>query len=818
MKTSDLKQTAFVGIVATAALGVGTTFTQTTASADSLETPVVNAGTNQNSTTHAEPTNLAEANANLKQVEHSYQEATAELTNAQTNMNEATSAQNQAVEASNRNIKATNNANAQLEAKVAELNSAKNNVANAQVEANNDSQALDQEVAKNPTAEADLFKAETDAQKANQAKIAAGNHESDVQKELESADKSATNLKNNLSTEQNTVDKLTKNVKDLTKASTDAHSNQTNAESKLAEKQNEVDSKINELQSNVDKQPDIITYERTDAKTLNAFDYDRGGENEGAGKTKEVVITDGKETVNIDLTPEQQLDYQSTGAFTYTPNMAEVNKYLVAYINRLREINGITDKVTTDDVAQAFAQARADEMTKNDVLSHRSAMGHPHSWENIAGTVYNTNSDYFYTPYIVLSDQQFAYEELAHWFAEYVNGMTGSGNVQYGHRLALLFSVGNVGFGATNRPGIGANEIDGYSSLDVFAYPDQSSKSEALKNVTYKDEDGRLVMYFNGQRVKFLPETTFNYVSNKKIVTPSKAKLDAQAKLDAYKVQAAKELVDAQAKVDETKAKVDDIDGQLVKSNAELTSHQTILNALKAKLSNSYVILNDLKSKLVEATADVNAANIDKEKADAKLTKVQAKNKALTDARDKYTEAINNVKSLQEKVKTLESDVKVLTETRDGLVAKQEGLDKAVATAKAKVAEAKSAYNVAKSKVEELTSAYVKAQADVLKFTPKPVAKSKHGSQFVNIKYYGDTNLLYSSSNPAQSSELKAYKAQTSTSPKYESGSINSMSVNRQAQLPSTGDESSILTTMGITIMSLFGLLYTGKHRKNTNE
>lgn len=144
---------------------------------------------------------------------------------------------------------------------------------------------------------------------------------------------------------------MTKNVKDLTKASTDAHSNQTNAESKLAEKQNEVDSKINELQSNVDKQPDIITYERTDAKTLNAFDYDRGDANEGPGKQREVVITDGKETVNIDLTPEQQLDYQSTGAFTYTPNMAEVNKYLVAYINRLREINGITDKVTTDDVA-----------------------------------------------------------------------------------------------------------------------------------------------------------------------------------------------------------------------------------------------------------------------------------------------------------------------------------------------------------------------------------------------------------------------------------------------------------------------------------
>ena len=497
--------------------------------------------------------------------------------------------------------------------------------------------------------------------------------------------------------------------------------------------------------------------------------------------------------------------------------MAEVNKYLVAYINRLREINGITDKVTTDDVAQQFAQARADEMLANDTLSHRTALGHPHSWENIGGTVYQTNSDYFYNPHVLLSDQQFAYMELANWFTEYRNYDSGSGNTQYGHRLALLFSVGNVGFGAANKPSAEANEIDGYASMDVLAYPGQSSTSDAKANVTYENEDGRTVMYFNGKRVKFLPDTTFNYVSNKKIVTPSKAKLDAQAKLDAYKVQATKELANAQAKVDETKAKVDDIDGQLAKSDAELTSHQTILDALKAKLSNSYAILNDLKSKLVEATADVNAANIDKEKADAKLIEVQAKNKALTDVRDKYTEAINKVKSLQEKVKTLESDVKVLTETRDGLIAKQEGLDKAVATAKAKVAEAKSAYDIAKSKVDELSVAYVKAQADVLKFTPKPVAKSKPGSQFVNIKYYGDSNLLYSSSNPVQSSELKAYKNQTSTSPKCESGNINSMSVNRQTQLPSTGDEPSILTTMGITIMSLFGLLYTGKHRKNTN-
>lgn len=37
-------------------------------------------------------------------------------------------------------------------------------------------------------------------------------------------------------------------------------------------------------------------------------------------------------------------------------------------------------------------------------------------------------------------------------------------------------------------------------------------------------------------------------------------------------------------------------------------------------------------------------------------------------------------------------------------------------------------------------------------------------------------------------------------------------------KLPSTGDESSILTTVGMAIMSLFGILYIGKHRKNTNK
>lgn len=793
----------------------------------------------ENTGVTAEPTNLQEAQTNLAQIEPAYQNAVAEQSNAQTNLNAATDAQNQAVESANQNAQALNDANAQLDSKAAELSDAKNDQANAQADVNAAEQALNKEVAKNPTAEADLTQAETDAQKANQAKVAAENHEADVQKEIAKADKSAGELANKVANEQGSVDALTKQSQDLAKTSADAHNAQLNAEGELAEKQTDVNTKVAKLQSDVDNAStdDIITYERTDAKTLNGFDYDRDDANEGAGKTKEVVITDGKETVNIDLTPEQQLDYQSTGGFTYTPNMAEVNKHLVAYINRLREINGITDKVTTDDVAQAFAQARADELTKNDVLSHRSSMGHPHSWENIGGVMYNTSSNYFYNPYIVLSDQQFAYMELAHWFAEYRNAASGAGSVQYGHRLALLFSVGNVGFGATNKPGTEANEFDGYASLNVFAYPGQSSKSEALKNVTYETEDGRTVMYLNGKRVKFLPETTFNYVSNKKIVTPSTAKQDAQARLDAYKAEAAKVLAEAQTKVDNAKAQSADIDGQLAKVNADLASHQASLDSLKAELANSASISNDLKARLVEATADVNAAKADKEKADAKLAEVKAQNKALTDARAKYTEAVNKVETLKEKVQKLEADVKGLTETRDGLVAKQDGLNKAVEDAKAKVAEAKTAYEAAKTKANELTNAYVKAQGDVLKFTPKEAPKTevKPGAK-VNGQTTVKTNGQTVTKTNGQTAQVQPGTVATQTangthvnvnyvaqatpetgSVRADGAFVGSRVAKHTNELPSTGDNGSMLGAAGLAIVSALGLAgFVNRRRKNS--
>lgn len=819
-----------------------TTVNTNTAPATETVKPAENTGVT------AEPTNLQEAETNLSQIEPAYQNAVAEQSNAQANLNAATEAQNQAAEVANQNTQASNDANAQLESKAAELSDAKNDQAGAQADANASEQNLNQEVAKNPTAEADLNQAETDAQKANQTKVAAENHEADIRKEVAKADESAGELADKVANEQGSVDTLTKQSQDLTKTSADAHKAQSDAENELTEKQTEVNAKTVKLQSDVDNAStdDIITYERTDAKTLNGLDYDRGDENEGAGKTKEITITDGKETVNIDLTPEQQLDYQSTGAFTYTPNMAEVNKYLVAYINRLREINGITDKVTTDDVAQQFAQARADEMLKNDVMSHHSALGHPHSWENIAGVIYNTNSDYFYNPQIVLSDQQLAYMELAHWFNEYRNAFTGSGNVQYGHRLALLFSVGNVGYGAARQTSDDANEFNGYSSLNVFAYPGQSSRSEALENVTYKDEDGRLVMYLNGQRVKFLPETTFNYVSNKKIVTPSTAKQDAQARLDAYKAEAAKVLADAKTKVDNAKAQASDVDGQLAKVNADLASHQASLDNLKAELANSASISNDLKARLVEATADVNAAKADKEKADAKLAEIKAQNKALTDARTKYTEAVNKVETLKEHVQKLEADVKVLTEKRDGLVAKQDGLNKAVEDAKVKVAEAKTAYDAAKTKADELTKAYVKAQADVLKFTPKeapkvevkPNADVKPGAKVngqttvkpsakVNGQTVAKTNGQPAMAQPGAMATQTAnnthvnvnYVAQATP----DTGSVNadetfvgSRVAKHAKELPSTGDNGSMLGAAGLTIISALGLAgFAGRHRKN---
>lgn len=818
MKTSDLKQTAFVGIVATAALGVGTTFTQTTASADSLETPVVNAGTNQNSTTHAEPTNLAEANANLKQIEHSYQDATAELTNAQTTLNTAINAQNSASQAVNDNAKVINETNTQIASKSTELSQAKDVSNAAQTEANLAKETLDNEIAKHPTADEDLRKAEVAAKEAAEAKKTADNHEIEARNVVNKATDTVSEIKGKVSNELKVVNNLVTEKENRAKALDEAREAHSSAENKLSNKQSEVASETARLQSIFDNTPNIVN-------SINAIDYERQSETkDGTGvdntDNHEIFLSAGKETVDITLTPEQQLEYDQTGVYTYTPNAKKITQYMVDYINRLRDINGIPGHLTANDSELLeTARLRAKENDDRDMVTHYSELGRTRQAEIAKGTIYAFRSNFdIENNSIVLSDQQMAYQELSSWFSDYRNLVKSeNGDLAYGHRNALLFMNGNFAYGyAQKKKTTESYHTDNGQAIGVNLNRNGSATNkDAQQKVTYqKGDDGRTYQYYDGKRVTFLPEITFNYISTSRLAPK---KQEAKDNLDSYKVTSADEIKAIETDLIKAKDKVKVANDELSKAILELASHEAHLKDLESQFENASKVLEDSKVKLAEAAKKVSEANESKEKVDKALSEAKAVKQLLINAKVKLTEALNKVSDSNNQVQKVQTELSTMIASRDALVVKQNELVKAYDNAKTTVERARAAYDKAKIRVEELTSAYVKAQADVLKFTPKPVAKSKPGSQFVNIKYYGDSNLLYSSSNPVQSSELKAYKNQTSTSPKCESGNINSMSVNRQTQLPSTGDESSILTTMGITIMSLFGLLYTGKHRKNTN-
>lgn len=813
MKTSDLKQTAFVGIVATAALGVGTTFTQTTASADSLETPVVNAGTNQNSTTHAEPTNLAEANANLKQVEHSYQEATAELTNAQTTLNTAINAQNIAGQAVNNNSQVINETNTQISSKSTELSQAKDFSSAAQTEANLAKETLDNELAKHPTADEDLRKAEVAAKEAAEVKKTADNQEIEARDLVNKETGTVSEIKGKVSNEQQVVNNLVTEKENRAKALDEAREAQSSTENKLSNKKNEVASETARLQSIFDNTPNIVD-------SLNAISFERKREEknsigEDSTGNKEIFKTSGTDVVDITLTPEQQEEYDKTGTFTYTPNNEKITEYMVDYINRLRELNGINSIISANDKEVIKTAAlRAQENAKRDRLTHYSELNRPRSSENADGIIYQFRSDGFFPDYRVLSDQQMAYMELAGWFSEYGNISPDS----FGHRNNLLFQTGNMGYGFSrvgNKPESNLDFDEGYGIL-VTLWDSTSDNTNNEGKVTYeRNPDGRTYQYYDGKRITFLPEITFNYISTSRLAPK---KQEAKDNLDSYKETSSAEIKAIETDLIKAKDKVKVANDELSKAILELASHETHLKDLESQFGNASKVLEASKVKLAEAAKKVSEANENKEKVDKALSEAKAVKQLLTNAKVKLTEALNKVSDSNIQVQKVQTELSTLIASRDALVVKQNELVKAYDNAKTTVERARAAYDKAKTRVEELTSAYVKAQADVLKFTPKPVEKSKPGSQFVNIKYYGDSNLLYSSSNPVQSSELKAYKNQTSTSPKCESGIINSMSVNRQPQLPSTGDESSILTTVGMAIMSLFGILYIGKHRKNTNK
>ncbi|MFH6710016.1 LPXTG cell wall anchor domain-containing protein [Streptococcus suis] len=245
----------------------------------------------------------------------------------------------------------------------------------------------------------------------------------------------------------------------------------------------------------------------------------------------ETVIFDGEDTKTVELTAEQVKELAETGSFTYTFDAKAVSEEVVNIINELRRINGITLTPrygkTQDDIALKvtdnlvdIANARAKELVTH--FSHTEGNkvnmnenGFAKYGESIAKNIYSfTNTD---NKSKALSHYELAYNVVLDWFSEYSNM-----RVNFGHRAHLLTeATGNIALGIAT---------DGTSQYFALL-SDNDARTILFQQSTV---DGKLTQTYNGERLKFLPKRTFNYVTTT-VVDNSQALKDAVVALEAEK-------------------------------------------------------------------------------------------------------------------------------------------------------------------------------------------------------------------------------------------------------------------------------------------
>ncbi|WP_057489863.1 LPXTG cell wall anchor domain-containing protein [Streptococcus orisasini] len=200
----------------------------------------------------------------------------------------------------------------------------------------------------------------------------------------------------------------------------------------------------------------------------------------------------------------------------YQPNTTEIAKYLNQYLTELRQINGIDFPVPpVDQIMQDFAQARAnEEAAESDGLEHDTKLPFPQgiTWYVENGHMDNNLRRTNAKGQTIASDKATAYYLALNWFADYFNimGDPNDGLTSFGHAISMLSSSGS-GMGLGIADGQGGESKSWYAEL-VFGGNGNNSDEQGF--TSQKDANGNWVLYYNGNPVKFLPNTTFHYLTS----------------------------------------------------------------------------------------------------------------------------------------------------------------------------------------------------------------------------------------------------------------------------------------------------------------
>ncbi|HFR3653516.1 TPA: LPXTG cell wall anchor domain-containing protein [Streptococcus suis] len=830
-------------LVATASSAIQVSAEEVTPLVES-STPEVVVETSEKSTVEQAKTLVEQTGQVAAETQTAQNEAKSTLNNAQAEFNSATKTQNEnnaTITQAEQTIAETETAIAQAQT---ELETANQTVAEATA-------TVETEIAANPNAEQALAEAEKTESTTNAANdvattnvTAATKQVTEATKKVEQAQNDVNNAASNLTNAQNAVTTAESTVETKTTAL-------NNAQTALNNKQNEVGAKTAELTQAVeDAGAETITKtSQVKADNVKPYAYKGNGERTYAETVtnpttyqkmllnKEVTIFDGQAVENVVLTPEQQAEYNEKGYYTYTPNAKAIAQYLLEYVNEIRRINGISEMLTYSPEVEALAQARAEEMLANEKLTHATAIKSNglKDWENITATNGFRESD---ASLEGQSDKAVAYHLAFRYFAEYQNPSTGK--AAYGHRNNFLFTKGEMGTGVAykitanngfslytasigNRPNNDWLFIDGFET-------DVTYETVTTNGIT------STVQYYKGQRLKFLPQTTFVYYTTVTTTEPNAALTAAQKTLTDYTSTA--------------KTAIATLTNNVKTAQTELSAAQTNLQTAKSNLAtvvakgDGKVALQNAKTELATAQTNLQAAKnaqlktaSDLAVAKAKLEQVQKANQSLVNAKAKLVAAQNKVGETQTKLNNLVATKQAATEKLTTATSLVNAIENRVQAAKQAVADATLVYEAAVKANTTAQNDYLEAKEVLARLlvlsedktvsvledgtiialpatAPQaPVLPSLSLEQYLADK---QSQIVTEGNQPVpvynESGQVVDYKA-TPLPPVAQAPAGKSQAISKTATLPNTGSTTSQLAYIGLALGGL--VLFVDRRRKN---
>ncbi|MFU2206072.1 LPXTG cell wall anchor domain-containing protein [Streptococcus pluranimalium] len=409
-------------------------------------------------------------------------------------------------------------------------------------------------------------------------------------------------------------------------------------------------------------------------------------------KNSSPVKYSGAETVSIELTAAQKEEYATTGRIAFTPDANELTKWAVYYMNKLRDLNGITERVETTDKAIQYAVARADEMRRNGKMSHDTELSIDASSENIS---YSSRMN-------SLSNQELAYYLVAGWYDDSYNVSS-----SLGHRRAILFSHQGLGV-AVN----GVQGGDYYATMDNTPEADaegiinpdfipQLALSRKYNYKEIKDANGEWYSTINGKETVFLPKITFVYVTDAATDVDESALNAAKSALKEHKASLAEAVRKAETELAEARAELTAATKALEEAPKSEDHAQALADA-KAVLAEKQTKYEAAKQETVDAKADLETAKAELSRKEAAVAETV---KAVEDVKSALIKAQDALKALQNPEGQLEDLKERRWNIRMNINSAEFGVSNAIEKLDAlrkEHAEAEEAYHLVKARYDAL--------------------------------------------------------------------------------------------------------------------